>query len=209
MIANRYNSSNMTIIMKQKKMILCIALPIAILCVVAFGYKYYCCDMVTEYFQVTYYPQIVKLYSVNWGYGREYYDPEVKVSIKNYENDSIAFSAEYGKAKEYYESLREFSEDNFLKFVNEDMSPNSQHYGEAMFYNKEIQKEIFLIKFEHTRMYDVKKLLGDIKKIGIDSSKLEEYMKKNKIKYDFTPVWTPDLEDTPISLTYGGRRNRL
>ena len=59
-----------------------------------------------------------------------------------------------------------------------------------MFYNKEIQKEIFLIKFEHTRMYDVKKLLGDIKKIGIDSSKLEEYMKKNKIKYDFTPVWT-------------------
>lgn len=89
------------------------------------------------------------------------------------------------------------------------MNPNSQHYGEAMFYNKEIQKEIFLIKFEHTRMYDVKKLLGDIKKIGIDSSKLEEYMKKNKIKYDFTPVWTPDLEDTPISLTFGGRRNRL
>ena len=63
--------------------------------------------------------------------------------------------------------------------------------------------------FEHTRMFDVKKLLADIKKIGIDSSKLEEYMKKNKIKYDFTPVWTPDLEGTPISLTYGGRRNKL
>lgn len=195
--------------MKQKKKFLYVALPIVILCVIAFGYKYYYCDTVTEYFQVTYYPRMVKLYSVNWGYGREYYDPEVKVSIKKYENDSIAFSTEYGKAKEYYASLREFSEDNFLKFVNDDMSPNSQHYGEAMFYNKEIQKEIFLIKFEHTRMYDVKKLLGDIKKIGIDSSKLEEYMKKNKIKYDFTPVWTPDLEDTPICLTYGGRRNRL
>ena len=195
--------------MKQKKKFLYIILPIVLLCIVAFGYKFYCCDTVTDYLQVTYYPRMVKLYSVNWGYGREYYDPEVKVSIKKYENDSIAFSTEYDKASEYYESIKEFGEDDFLKFVNDDMSPNSLHYSEAMFYNKEIQKEIFLIKFEHTRMFDVKKLLADIKKIGIDSSKLEEYMKKNKIIYEFTPVWTPDLEDTPIALTFGGRRNRL
>lgn len=195
--------------MKQKKKFLCIIFPIVLLCIVAFGYKFYCCDTVTDYLQVTYYPRMVKLYSVNWGYGREYDDPEVKVSIKKYENDSIAFSTEYDKASEYNESIKEFGEDDFLKFVNDDMSPNSQHYSEAMFYNKEIQKEIFLIKFEHTRMFDVKKLLADIKKIGIDSSKLEEYMKKNKIIYEFTPVWTPDLEDTPIALTFGGRRNRL
>ena len=195
--------------MKQKKKFLYIIFPIVLLCIVAFGYKFYCCDTVTDYLQVTYYPRMVKLYSVNWGYGREYYDPEVKVSIKKYENDSIAFSTEYDKASEYYESIKEFGEDDFLKFVNDDMSPNSQHYSEAMFYNKEIQKEIFLIKFEHTRMFDVKTLLADIKKIGIDSFKLEEYMKKNKIIYEFTPVWTPDLEDTPIALTFGGRRNRL
>lgn len=195
--------------MKQKKKFLYIILPIVLLCIVAFGYKFYCCDTVTDYLQVTYYPRMVKLYSVNWGYGREYYDPEVKVSIKKYENDSIAFSTEYDKASEYYESIKEFGEDDFLKFVNDDMSPNSQHYSEAMFYNKEIQKEIFLIKFEHTRMFDVKTLLADIKTIGIDSFKLEEYMKKNKIIYEFTPVWTPDLEDTPIALTFGGRRNRL
>ena len=195
--------------MKQKKKFLYIILPIVLLCIVAFGYKFYCCDTVTDYLQVTYYPRMVKLYSVNWGYGREYYDPEVKVSIKKYENDSIAFSTEYDKASEYYESIKEFGEDDFLKFVNDDMSPNSLHYSEAMFYNKEIQKEIFLIKFEHTRMFDVKTLLADIKKIGIDSFKLEEYMKKNKIIYEFTPVWTPDLEDTPIALTFGGRRNRL
>lgn len=195
--------------MKQKKKFLYIIFPIVLLCIVAFGYKFYCCDTVTDYLQVTYYPRMVKLYSVNWGYGREYDDPEVKVSIKKYENDSIAFSTEYDKASEYYKSIKEFGEDDFLKFVNDDMSPNSQHYSEAMFYNKEIQKEIFLIKFEHTRMFDVKKLLADIKKIGIDSSKLEEYMKKNKIIYEFTPVWTPDLEDTPIALTFGGRRNRL
>lgn len=195
--------------MKQKKKFLYIILPIVLLCIVAFGYKFYCCDTVTDYLQVTYYPRMVKLYSVNWGYGREYDDPEVKVSIKKYENDSIAFSTEYDKASEYYESIKEFGEDDFLKFVNDDMSPNSQHYSEVMFYNKEIQKEIFLIKFEHTRMFDVKTLLADIKKIGIDSFKLEEYMKKNKIIYEFTPVWTPDLEDTPIALTFGGRRNRL
>lgn len=195
--------------MKQKKKFLYIILPIVLLCIVAFGYKFYCCNTVTDYLQVTYYPRMVKLYSVNWGYGREYDDPEVKVSIKKYENDSIAFSTEYDKASEYYESIKEFGEDDFLKFVNDDMSPNSQHYSEAMFYNKEIQKEIFLIKFEHTRMFDVKTLLADIKKIGIDSFKLEEYMKKNKIIYEFTPVWTPDLEDTPIALTFGGRRNRL
>lgn len=195
--------------MKQKKKFLYIILPIVLLCIVAFGYKFYCCDTVTDYLQVTYYPRMVKLYSVNWGYGREYDDPEVKVSIKKYENDSIAFSTEYDKASEYYESIKEFGEDDFLKFVNDDMSPNSQHYSEAMFYNKEIQKEIFLIKFEHARMFDVKTLLADIKKIGIDSFKLEEYMKKNKIIYEFTPVWTPDLEDTPIALTFGGRRNRL
>lgn len=195
--------------MKQKKKFLYIILPIVLLCIVAFGYKFYCCDTVTDYLQVTYYPRMVKLYSVNWGYGREYNDPEVKVSIKKYENDSIAFSTEYDKASEYYESIKEFGEDDFLKFVNDDMSPNSLHYSEAMFYNKEIQKEIFLIKFEHTRMFDVKTLLADIKKIGIDSFKLEEYMKKNKIIYEFTPVWTPDLEDTPIALTFGGRRNRL
>ena len=194
--------------MKQKKKFLYIILPIVLLCIVAFGYKFYCCDTVTDYLQVTYYPRMVKLYSVNWGYGREYDDPEVKVSIKKYENDSIAFSTEYDKASEYYESIKEFGEDDFLKFVNDDMSPNSQHYSEAMFYNKEIQKEIFLIKFEHARMFDVKTLLADIKKIGIDSFKLEEYMKKNKIIYEFTPVWTPDLEDTPIALTFGGR-NRL
>lgn len=193
--------------MKQKKKFLYIILPIVLLCIVAFGYKFYCCDTVTDYLQVTYYPRMVKLYSVNWGFGREYDDPEVKVSIKKYENDSIAFSTEYDKASEYYESIKEFGEDDFLKFVNDDMSPNSQHYSEAMFYNKEIQKEIFLIKFEHTRMFDVKKLLADIKKIGIDCFKLEEYMKKNKIIYEFTPVWTPDLEDTPIALTFGGRRN--
>lgn len=195
--------------MKQKKKFLYIILPIVLLCIVAFGYKFYCCDTVTDYLQVTYYPRMVKLYSVNWGFGREYDDPEVKVSIKKYENDSIAFSSEYDKASEYYESIKEFGEDDFLKFVNDDMSPNSQHYSEAMFYNKEIQKEIFLIKFEHTRMFDVKKLLADIKKIGIDCFKLEEYMKMNKIIYEFTPVWTPDLEDTPIALTFGGRRNRL
>lgn len=97
----------------------------------------------------------------------------------------------------------------FLKFVNDDMNPDSKHYDDAMFYNKEIQKEIFLIKFEHTRKFDVKTLLADIKKIGIDTSKLEEYMKMNKIKYEFTPVWIPDLEDTLIPLTFGGRRNRL
>lgn len=195
--------------MKQKKKFLYIILPIVLLCIVAFGYKFYCCDTVTDYLQVTYYPRMVKLYSVNWGYGREYDDPEVKVSIKKYENDSIAFSTEYGRATKYYESIKEFNEPDFLKFVNDDMNPNSKHYSEAMFYNKEIQKEIFLIKFEHTRMFDVKKLLADIKKIGIDSFKLEEYMKKNKIIYEFTPVWTPDLEDTPIALTFGGRRNRL
>lgn len=195
--------------MKQKKKFLYIILPIVLLCIVAFGYKFYCCDTVTDYLQVTYYPRMVKLYSVNWGFGREYDDPEVKVSIKKYENDSIAFSTEYDKASEYYESIKEFGEDDFLKFVNDDMSPNSQHYSEAMFYNKEIQKEIFLIKFENTRMFDVKTLLPDIKKIGIDTSKLEEYMKMNKIIYEFTPVWTPDLEDTPIALTFGGRRNRL
>lgn len=195
--------------MKQKKKFLYIILPIVLLCIVAFGYKFYCCDTVTDYLQVTYYPRMVKLYSVNWGYGREYDDPEVKVSIKKYENDSIAFFTEYGRATKYYESIKEFNEPDFLKFVNDDMNPNSKHYSEAMFYNKEIQKEIFLIKFEHTRMFDVKTLLADIKKIGIDSSKLEEYMKKNKIIYEFTPVWTPDLEDTPIALTFGGRRNRL
>ena len=195
--------------MKQKKKFLYIILPIVLLCIVAFGYKFYCCDTVTDYLQVTYYPRMVKLYSVNWGYGREYDDSEVKVSIKKYENDSIAFSTEYGRATKYYESIKEFNEPDFLKFVNDDMNPNSKHYSEAMFYNKEIQKEIFLIKFEHTRMFDVKTLLADIKKIGIDSSKLEEYMKKNKIIYEFTPVWTPDLEDTPIALTFGGRRNRL
>lgn len=195
--------------MKQKKKFLYIILPIVLLCIVAFGYKFYCCDTVTDYLQVTYYPRMVKLYSVNWGYGREYDDPEVKVSIKKYENDSIAFSTEYDKAAEYYESIKEFGKDDFLKFVNDNMNPNSKYYSYAMFYNKEIQKEIFLIKFEHTRTFDVKKLLADIKKIGIDSSKLEEYMKKNKIIYEFTPVWTPDLEDTPISLTFGGRRNRL
>lgn len=195
--------------MKQKKKFLYIILPIVLLCIVAFGYKFYCCDTVTDYLQVTYYPRMVKLYSVNWGYGREYDDPEVKVSIKKYENDSIAFSTEYGRATKYYESIKEFNEPDFLKFVNDDMNPNSKHYSEAMFYNKEIQKEIFLIKFEHTRMFDVKTLLADFKKIGIDSSKLEEYMKKNKIIYEFTPVWTPDLEDSPIALTFGGRRNRL
>lgn len=195
--------------MKQKKKFLYIILPIVLLCIVAFGYKFYCCDTVTDYLQVTYYPRMVKLYSVNWGYGREYDDPEVKVSIKKYENDSIAFSTEYGRATKYYESIKEFNEPDFLKFVNDDMNPNSKHYSEAMFYNKEIQKEIFLIKFEHTRMFDVKTLLADIKKIGIDCFKLEEYMKKNKIIYEFTPVWTPDLEDTPIALTFGGRRNRL
>lgn len=195
--------------MKQKKKFLYIILPIVLLCIVAFGYKFYCCDTVTDYLQVTYYPRMVKLYSVNWGYDREYDDPEVKVSIKKYENASIAFSTEYGRATKYYESIKEFNEPDFLKFVNDDMNPNSKHYSEAMFYNKEIQKEIFLIKFEHTRMFDVKTLLADIKKIGIDSFKLEEYMKKNKIIYEFTPVWTPDLEDTPIALTFGGRRNRL
>lgn len=195
--------------MKRKKKFLYIILPIVLLCIVAFGYKFYCCDTVTDYLQVTYYPRMVKLYSVNWGYDREYDDPEVKVSIKKYENDSIAFSTEYGRATKYYESIKEFNEPDFLKFVNDDMNPNSKHYSEAMFYNKEIQKEIFLIKFEHTRMFDVKTLLADIKKIGIDSFKLEEYMKKNKIIYEFTPVWTPDLEDTPIALTFGGRRNRL
>lgn len=195
--------------MKQKKKFLYKILPIVLLCIVAFGYKFYCCDTVTDYLQVTYYPRMVKLYSVNWGYGREYDDPEVKVSIKKYENDSIAFSTEYGRATKYYESIKEFNEPDFLKFVNDNMNPNSKYYSYAMFYNKEIQKEIFLIKFEHTRTFDVKKLLDDIKKIGIDSSKLEEYMKKNKIIYEFTPVWTPDLEDTPISLTFGGRRNRL
>ena len=193
----------------MKKKVLYVTLPIVILGIFAFGYKYYYCDMVTDYLQVTYYPQMVKLYSINWGYGREYYDPEVKVAIKSYENDSIAFSTEYGRATKYYESIKEFNEPDFLKFVNDDMNPNSKHYSEAMFYNKEIQKEIFLIKFEHTRMFDVKTLLADIKKIGIDTSKLEEYMKKNKIKYDFTPVWIPDLEDTLIPLTFGGRRNRL
>ena len=195
--------------MKQKKKFLYIILPIVLLCIVAFGYKFYCCDTVTDYLQVTYYPRMVKLYSVNWGYGREYDDPEVKVSIKKYENDSIAFSTEYGRATKYYESIKEFNEPDFLKFVNDNMNPNSKYYSYAMFYNKEIQKEIFLIKFEHTRTFDVKKLLADIKEIGIDSSKLEEYMKKNKIIYEFTPVWTPDLEDTPIALTFGGRRNRL
>lgn len=195
--------------MKQKKKFLYVTLPIVILCIFAFGYKYYYCDIVTEYFQVTYYPQMVKLYSINWGYGREYSDPEVKVSIKNYENDSIAFSTEYNEATEYYESIKEFDEDKFLKFVNDDMNPNSEHYAEAMFYNKEIQKEIFLIKFEHTRMFDVKTLMADIQKIGIDPSELEDYMTKNQIKYEFTPVWIPDLDDTLIPLIYGGRRNRL
>ena len=87
--------------MKQKKKFLYIILPIVLLCIVAFGYKFYCCDTVTDYLQVTYYPRMVKLYSVNWGYGREYDDPEVKVSIKKYENDSIAFSTEYGMEKAY------------------------------------------------------------------------------------------------------------
>lgn len=85
--------------MKQKKKFLYVILPIVILCIFVFGYKYYYCDMVTEYLQVTYYPRMVKLYSINWKYDREYYDPEVKVSIKDYENDSIAFSTEYSKAK--------------------------------------------------------------------------------------------------------------
>lgn len=195
--------------MKQKKKFICITLPIVILCVVAFGYKYYYCDMVTEYLQVTYYPRMAKLYSITWGYGKEYDDPKVKVSIKKYENDSIAFEAEYNKAKSYFEYLRDPYEDDFLKFVNDGMSPNSPHYAYAMFYYEEAQKEIFLIKFEHTRMFDIKTLLVDIKKIGIDSAKLEEYMKKKHINFDFIPVWVPDVEDTPISLAFGGRRNRL
>ena len=195
--------------MKQKRKLLFVILPIVILCVVAFGYKYFCCDTVTDYLQVTYYPRTVKLYSIKWGLGMEFNDPNVKVSIKKYENDSIAFSTEYKEAKHRFESLREFSEPGFLKFVNDGMSPNSDHYADAMFYNDEIQKKIFLIKFEHTRMFDVKTFLADIKKIGIDSFKLEEYMKKNKIKYDFTSVWTPNLENTPISIIYGGKSKRL
>lgn len=49
--------------MKQKKKFLYMTLPIVILGIFAFGYKYYYCDMVTDYLQVTYYPQMVKLYS--------------------------------------------------------------------------------------------------------------------------------------------------
>ena len=76
-------------------------------------------------------------------------------------------------------------------------------------YFEGLQKEIFIIKFEHTRRFDTKTLLADIKKIGIDNFELEEYMKKNKIKYNLTPVWTPDLEETPISLLFGGKRDKL
>lgn len=75
--------------MKQKKKFLYVTLPIVILCIFSFSYKYYYCNIVTEYFQVTYYPQMVKLYSINWRYGREYYDPEVKVSINGIEIDSL------------------------------------------------------------------------------------------------------------------------
>lgn len=61
MIANSYNISKVIIIMKQKKKFLHVTLPIVILGIFAFGYKYYYCDTVTDYLQVTYYPQLVKL----------------------------------------------------------------------------------------------------------------------------------------------------
>ena len=54
MIANSYNRFKVIIFMKKK--FLYVTLPIVILCIFAFGYKYYYCDMVTEYLQVTYYP---------------------------------------------------------------------------------------------------------------------------------------------------------
>ena len=128
--------------MKQKKRSYFVILGILLLAIVAFGYKFYYCDVVTEYLQVTYYPRMVKLYSITWGYGAEYNDPKIKISFKSYETDSVAFSTEYRMAKEYYSSLREFGEEDFLNFVNDNMNPNSPHYAEAMFYYEELQKEM-------------------------------------------------------------------
>ena len=89
------------------------------------------------------------------------------------------------------------------------MNSNSSYYASSLYYYKEIQKEIFLIKFEHTRMFDVKTFIADIQEIGKDTIKLEEYMQKNKIKYEFIPVWKPNLEEIPISLMFGEKRDRL
>ena len=46
----------------MKKKFLYMTLPIVILGIIAFGYKYYYCDMVTDYLQVTYYLRI----SLQW-----------------------------------------------------------------------------------------------------------------------------------------------
>lgn len=198
--------------MKQKKKILYASLAIVFLGFLSFvglRHKYYYCDVVTDYLQVSYYPRMAKLYSITWGYGIEYNQPQENLLLKSYKNDSIAFSTVYNYSRDFYKILKEVYEEDFLRFVNDNMNSNSSYYASSLYYYKEIQKEIFLIKFEHTRMFDVKTFIADIQEIGKDTIKLEEYMQKNKIKYEFIPVWKPNLEEIPISLMFGEKRDRL
>lgn len=192
----------------KKKHVIYIALPLAIIVSLILGYKYYCVDIITEYIQITHYPRMVKLYTLDLRTGKEYNAPEIKMAIKNYENDSIAFSSEYSEAEDRFNSIKEYAEEDFLNYMNDRRASNSPYYGKALFYHKESQKEIYLIKFEHTRTYNKEAFLADIKEIGIDSYKLTEYMEKNHIRFNFTPIWIPDL-DNSFSLTNGGRRKQL
>lgn len=177
----------------KKKKLLYIALLLVILSSVALGYKYYCNYIVTEYIQVVHYPSVVKLYSTDREYNREYDNPEIKVSIKDYENDSIAFSKEHNEATDNFETLKEVYEEDFLEYLK-NRKRDSPHYAKASFYYKEAQKEIFLIKFEHPRMFDKETFLKDIKEIGIDVLKLEEYMKQKNMTFKFFPAWSPDFD---------------
>ena len=42
-------------------------------------------------------------------------------------------------------------------------------------------------------MFDKETFLKDIKEIGIDVLKLEEYMKQKNMTFKFFPAWSPDL----------------
>ena len=132
------------------------------------GYLYYSSQNETEYY-------IVSVLPPSW------YDSKTKVEvkrIKNYDTDSMAIEAQ----TDLYHALQEMNNNRVEEAKKEGNT------GNVMIYSRMRDEQRCLIKIVHKRSFEIGKLKALIIKYGVNSEKVENYCKDNKVELNIFPM---------------------
>ncbi len=118
-------------------------------------------------------------------------EPEFDLELRpHYTSDSLAIASETKRLNEWFEQIPESCEKEIQRMDSSE-SPEIQQLKERVIrevYDDFLRSTYYILAFSHSVEYDKSDFLSKVKKYGLPSSELSDYIKKNHLEVSITRI---------------------